>query len=275
MRKDGPAAQGGQGVCMADRRIHGTEPSARRCERRAGGFSLVELMAVLSISILLMGLLMPTISRVRENAQRVVCASNQRQLGQAIMMYADDRSGRLPHSAVIEGEAPDPRDLLVSWRPENVDQAYVKHSGGKNTGWETWQGWEGLGLLFRYHYFDSPEGFYCPSHRGENPWERYAGHWHNATDTLWTNYHYAGHRGETINEQRTLRSGERQVLVTDGLRRADDFSHRVGMNVLRGDGSVRWRDDVELYALLPRLDEGGEVRDRHIELIWNIFKLTE
>ena len=46
--------------------------------------------------------------------------------------------------------------------------------------------------------------------------------------------------------------GDALVLLTDGLRTRQDFNQRVGMNVLFGDGSVRWNDDtIDLYESLP------------------------
>jgi len=53
--------------------------------------------------------------------------------------------------------------------------------------------------------------------------------------------------------RRLDRGGERLVIATDGLRSVRDFNHQVGMNVLRGDNSVRWLDDSAgtLKKMLP------------------------
>ena len=55
----------------------------RRCEFsiRGGGFTLVELLVVISIISMLMSIMLPSLGRAREMGQRVVCQSNMRQLG--------------------------------------------------------------------------------------------------------------------------------------------------------------------------------------------------
>ncbi len=58
-------------------------------------FTLIELLVVIAIIALLMSILMPTLSKVREQGKRSVCLNHQRQLGIAWMMYADDYRGKL------------------------------------------------------------------------------------------------------------------------------------------------------------------------------------
>jgi type II secretory pathway pseudopilin PulG len=74
--------------------------------RPAAGFSLLELIVVMSVTVLLTGLLLPALIKVRENAHRVICSSNLRQVGLATVMYADNNNGDLPPSQFGErGEA--------------------------------------------------------------------------------------------------------------------------------------------------------------------------
>jgi prepilin-type N-terminal cleavage/methylation domain-containing protein len=53
------------------------------------GFTLVELLVVISIIAMLIALLLPAIGRSREVARRSLCSSNERQIAIAIQMYAD------------------------------------------------------------------------------------------------------------------------------------------------------------------------------------------
>ena len=54
------------------------------------GFSLLELVVVLTITAILTALLFPGMRAARDSAHRLICASNMRQLGMGTITYAMD-----------------------------------------------------------------------------------------------------------------------------------------------------------------------------------------
>ena len=68
----------------------------RRPNRRLAGFSLVELLTVMAILAIMLGVLLPVIAGARHAATQAHCASNLRQVGNALHSYFMENSGRLP-----------------------------------------------------------------------------------------------------------------------------------------------------------------------------------
>src|SRR5690349_840860 len=66
-----------------------------RCFKRRG-FSLVELLVVIGIIAVLISVLLPALSRAREQANSVKCLTNLRSMQQAATMHANDHQGFMP-----------------------------------------------------------------------------------------------------------------------------------------------------------------------------------
>ncbi|MFQ6131990.1 MAG: DUF1559 domain-containing protein [Armatimonadota bacterium] len=85
------------------------------------GFTLIELLVVIAIIAILAAILFPVFSRAREKARQASCASNMKQLGLALIMYADDYDEMLPPRYYDAGGG-----VFLHWDKDYV-QPYIRN----------------------------------------------------------------------------------------------------------------------------------------------------
>ena len=134
--------------------------------RKAEGFTLVELVVVIGIIALLIAILLPTLSRAREQAVRLVCMSNQRQLVTAWGMYAIEFRGYMPLGYPDGGTGSAPPN-------DKIDVKFIPWVIGDNreagaTKYVVWGASSGPDWLIRagsiYRYLRDVRVYRCPEH---------------------------------------------------------------------------------------------------------------
>ncbi|HEX2972623.1 MAG TPA: type II secretion system protein [Tepidisphaeraceae bacterium] len=91
------------------------------------GFTLVELLVVIAIIAVLVALLLPALKAAKRQVDKVVCASNLRQIGAALLMYAQDHKGWLPQPAAARfGSDPVPEDWVYWQKGRDLSQSRLR-----------------------------------------------------------------------------------------------------------------------------------------------------
>jgi prepilin-type N-terminal cleavage/methylation domain-containing protein len=206
---------------------------------RRHGFTMIELLVVITVISILMTILLPVFSRVRESGRRSRCAHNLEQIGHALNLYAEDYRSWYPPT-VKDG------DDLDSSEPTNQ----VVRSDGKEIG---------FGRMWRaFIDGNDPLGFEkistaitCPS---TNYWDKMMYQYGQAPNQdFYCSYilrgggaPIGGLRMHTLDDRDTLaRKAGRFALATDANhRRADEiYNHAGKVNLtLYSDNSVTTKE---------------------------------
>jgi prepilin-type N-terminal cleavage/methylation domain-containing protein/prepilin-type processing-associated H-X9-DG protein len=182
-------------------------------QSRNKGFTLIELLVVIAIIALLAGLMLPSLARAKGKAREVACLNNLKQIGVAVLLYADDYKGFLPDaeplpSQPLEPSAPMPR----------ISQVLASYLGSAGTN---------ISTLFR-----------CP---GDSQ-----GWFEKESSSYEWNYVYSGKNLNDLKAGGRFRGGiptEKAILMFDyenfhGAAQSSTNSQTKSKNALFGDGHV-------------------------------------
>ncbi|MEM9790385.1 MAG: type II secretion system protein [Planctomycetota bacterium] len=231
---------------------------------RKYGFSLVELLVVISIVALLIGVLLPTLSAARSTATDAACRANLRSVGQLLTMYADAHDDQLP----------------VGYR-------------GNRKQWNTmvYSGFAGRFSLFGVVYRDGlmPEGpaaeaFYCPAETApgqsydtdDNPWPP-----GTSGDSTQGGYglrpvvNFDGVGPDGLTEHPTagfarLTDFYDEALIADTVNLPErvDSRHQTGVNTLYTDWAVRWVERDAFDAPLAASPTVDTAYNANMDAVW-------
>lgn len=123
-------------------------------QQQVEGFTLIEILIVLTIISILAAILFPVFARARENARRTSCLSNLKQIGLGVMMYTQDYDENYPR--IIRGNWGD-SDSYTRVTDNSLPGAHFSSHDGSNYGpWFTW-------MDMIHPYVKSWQLFSCPS----------------------------------------------------------------------------------------------------------------
>ena len=196
----------------------------------------MDVLVSLTVIVVLMAILLPSLNAVKETSRRLVCRSNVRQMGFGVEMFADDRNDRIPTRLKSAEGISD-----VEFGEEESVMRYGANVATRSPGQPQKKSvWVGLGELYVHQYLPVAEIFYCPSQRGEKRFSTFADDWKKPEGTLISNYSYRGEGPYGIARLSQVQP-RRAALVADGVWADGDTNHHdEGLNLLRADLSVSW-----------------------------------
>jgi prepilin-type N-terminal cleavage/methylation domain-containing protein/prepilin-type processing-associated H-X9-DG protein len=238
-------------------------------------FTLIELLVVIAIIAILAALLLPALSRGREQGKRAACINNLHQAGMSLMLYADEFDQTLP-----AGNA----TLHRGW---GIDSSYGVSSKTAL----------GLAFLLTEKFLSDPQVLYCPSWKhpwnqydvvdveGKDPWfgPNQMGGWpapgnSGPTAHRGFSYHYRSSIGDSYNESPHLRmqaAAETAITADHWVRRevlyGVEYGHFWGYNVLYLDGHVDWIPDPTQHVVVSQPTRSNGNWKLQEDRVWRPF----
>jgi prepilin-type N-terminal cleavage/methylation domain-containing protein/prepilin-type processing-associated H-X9-DG protein len=169
-------------------------------KRRA--FTLIELLVVITIIGILAGLLFPIAGRIKENARRLQCLNNLKQIGLGLGMYYDDNSQRMPYGTGPAGAFTVLSNYLGSttkllWCPSDMNRRAATSFGNltvgetpsANVSYSLWTNAQWQAILMQPMAWD--RGVQLGGGSPNAPWRPDSPHHGEGGNVLWSDGHVA------------------------------------------------------------------------------------
>ncbi|MFA5553337.1 MAG: type II secretion system protein [Phycisphaerae bacterium] len=262
--------------------------------RKKKGFTLVELLVVVSIIAMLMSILIPSLGRARELARRSVCGSQLKQINVGIASYAMKNNGAMLNIKQMNSSDEEFHPFVAYRINEPINSSNTKFWAYR------------FGCLYDNRIIEDPKVFYCPSNKNEDrqyasyinpgPWGSLPQEYNTTADNQWVRVGYE-YFPVAKNFKRSPFTGAPETLATnfdrldaylpiatDVLRTKASMSHMnrgtCGVNAAYPDGSVAFCNNQDTFSDNLRLPPGvglpgglwdADLREKKKTVIYSIY----